>query len=333
MQLTDQDCVLVTGATGLVGSHVAERMAGKGIKTRVLARASSNKSFLQTLPVEICDGDICNPESLEAACAGVTVIVHCAAKVGDWGPTEPYRAVNVDGLENLLKAAIASGSLQRFVHISSLGVYAARDHHGTDETEQPNTAGIDGYTLTKVESEQLVLKYIKEHNVPGIVLRPGFIYGPRDRTVLPRIMEKLQDGKFAFLGGKDALMNNTYVGNLCDAVLLAIQHDDRIGEVYNIRDARLVSKGEFINTIAREAGCQEPTKVVPLGVARALAKVLETTWKLLGKKEAPILSSARIKFLALNLDYSIQKAQHELGYAPAIDFADGMKETIASLKA
>ncbi len=90
-------------------------------------------------------------------------MLHCAAKVGDWGPVEEYRAVNVEALRGLLDAC-RNQPLKRFVHFSSLGVYAARHHHGTDETEPLPAHHIDGYTQTKVESEQLVLSYHREHS-------------------------------------------------------------------------------------------------------------------------------------------------------------------------
>lgn len=328
MQFTKNDRLLVTGATGLVGSHIAEQAVKRGIKTRVVVRETSDTAFLKTIDCEIVHGDIGDPKSLASAMEGVTAIVHCAAMVGDWGPTEPYRQVNVGGTDNLVKAALEAGGLKKFVHVSSLGVYPARDHFGTDETVQPDPSGIDGYTLTKIESEQLVLKHVVESKLPAIVLRPGFIYGTRDRTVLPRIFEKLADKKFAFLGSKETLVNNTYVGNLCDAVFIALENDEHIGECFNITDGRTVTKGEFIQTIADAAGYTMPVKVVPLPIARALAKVMEATWKLLGKKEAPLLSSAKIKFLGLNLDYCIDKAKHKLQYAPATDFSEAMKTTV-----
>lgn len=322
------DLLLVTGATGLVGSHVAERARREGIATRALVRPGSETPLLKELGVEVVPGDLTDEESLKKAAAGATVIVHCAAKVGDWGPVEEYRRVNVEGLQRLLNAAENSGTLKRFIQISSLGVYEARDHYGTDESEPPSTDGIDGYTLTKFESEQLVLRRVAERKLPATVLRPGFIYGPRDRTVIPRILEKLEAGAIKYLGSGNNLMNNTYVGNLVDAVFAAIEREETIGEIYNITDGRLVSKREFMTTIAEAAGYEPPKRSVPLPVARLLAKVLEGLWRLLGKKEAPILSSARIKFLGLNLDYCIDKAKRELDYRPHVDFSDGMKQTV-----
>lgn len=332
MDLTQDDLVLVTGGTGLVGSHVAERLRQEGIRTRVIARPSADTLLLKSWGVEVVPGDLTDEPSLRPALDGVTVVVHCAAKVGDWGPIEDYRKVNVDGLRSLIEAAQKSERLKRFVHISSLGVYEARDHHGTDETTPPSLSGIDGYTRTKAESEKLVLDRVSETGLPTVALRPGFIYGPRDRTVLPRILSRLRDGSFKFLGSGEQLLNNTYVGNVVDAVMLAIQRDDVIGEAFNITDGALVTKRQFANGIAKRAGIPEPKKAVPLPVAKTAAKVLEAVYRALGKTEAPLPSMATVKFLGLNLDYSIDKARNRLGYAPRVSFDEGMDRTFEWLR-
>jgi len=328
VQLTDNDQILVTGATGLVGSHFTEQACQRGLKVRALCRAGAATELLKEWGVEIIEGDLSNADSLKQACDGVNVVVHCAAKVGDWGATEDYRRINVDGTRELLEAALSAGTLQRWIQISSLGVFEGTDHYGTDETTPPNTVGIDGYTLTKVESEQLVVDYIRDRELPAVVLRPGFIYGPRDRTVLPRLMERLADKKFAYLGATDKLMNNTFVGNLVEAIWLGIERDDQVGEIFNIRDPRAVSKKEFMDTICTNAGYPIPEKVVPLHVAKFLAGAMEKVWKLLKKDTAPLLNSARIKFLGLNLDFSIEKATEQLGYQPSTDFTDAMQQTV-----
>ena len=332
MKFSSNDLLLVTGATGLVGSHVAQRARELGIRTRALVRANSDQSLLKQWGVECVHGDLNDYDSHRGAAAGVTALVHCAAKVGDWGPVEDYRKVNVHGTDSLLRAVEANGVLKRVVHISSLGVYPARDHHGTDESVPLSLSGIDGYTLTKAESEQLVREHIDKQNLPAIILRPGFIYGPRDRTVLPRIMDKLRTRKFKFLGDGYSLLNNTNVGNLVDAIFLALDRDDLIGEVFNITDGKLVTKREFIGSIAQHAGLPVPTKAVPLAVAKGLAKVMEALWKAFDAKDAPILSGARIKFLGLNLDYSIEKARKVLGYEPRVNFADGIAAAVGWCK-
>jgi nucleoside-diphosphate-sugar epimerase len=126
--------VLLTGATGFVGSHVAEALVRRGDTVRTLARAGSDTALLEKLDVTVVQGDLTNAEALRGAVEGCNVVVHCAAKVGDWGPIDEYRKVNVEGLRNLLDVGLGR-QLYRFVHVSTLGVYAARHHHGTDETE------------------------------------------------------------------------------------------------------------------------------------------------------------------------------------------------------
>ncbi|MEI7701018.1 MAG: NAD-dependent epimerase/dehydratase family protein [Planctomycetia bacterium] len=326
--LSASDRILVTGATGLVGSHVAEQARARGLSVRCLVRSGADTSFLKQCGCELVTGDLDQPATLRNAVEGISVIVHCAAKVGDWGSTAEYRRINVDGTAALVESALATGTLKRWVQISSLGVYEGRDHYGTDESTPPSTTGIDGYTLTKVESELLIVGFIREQGLPAVVLRPGFIYGTRDRTVLPKLLERLRSGKFAYLGVPDKLMNNTWVNNLCSAIWLAIERDDVVGEVFNIRDPRAVTKREFIETVCDAAGIERPKKIVPLFIARGLAKVMEGTWKILGKKQAPLLNNARLKFLGLNLDYSIDKAIRKLGYMPPGDFRDAMPESV-----
>ena len=130
--------VLVTGATGFVGSHVAERLVQDGHKVRTVVRPTSDTGFIDELGVEKIVGDLTEPECIKRAVDGVDAIVHCAAKVGDWGPVEEYRKVNVDAFRTLLESAAEAG-VNRFVYISTLGVYEARDHYGTDESEEPPT--------------------------------------------------------------------------------------------------------------------------------------------------------------------------------------------------
>lgn len=320
---------LITGATGFVGGHLAEACVSRGWGVRALVRAGTEAGALERLGATVVRGDLTATDALREAVADIAVVFHCAAKVGDWGPIADYRAVNVEGLRGLLEAC-RDRPLQRFVHLSSLGVYAARHHRGTDESEPLPDQHIDGYTQTKVESERLALSYYRDHGVPVTVLRPGFIYGPRDHTVLPQLLDGLRRRQIRYLGSGRRAMNTIYVGNLVEALFLAAENPAAVGQVYNLTDGECVSKRRFIEAIADGVGVPRPRPVgVPLWVARPLARWLEARARRAGAATAPMLTQARVKFLGLDLDFSIEKAKRELGYRPRFAFDEGMRQTVA----
>jgi nucleoside-diphosphate-sugar epimerase len=319
---------LITGATGFVGGHLTRACTERGWTVRALVRAGTDACSLERLGVTVVRGDLTEAATLPAAVDGVDVVFHCAAKVGDWGPVAEYRTVNVDGLRALMDAC-RGRAIKRFVHLSSLGVYAARHHFGTDETEPLPKHHVDGYTQTKVESEQLALSYAREYAFPVVVLRPGFIYGPQDRTVLPKLLAALRRRRVRYLGDNGRAMNTIYVGNLLDAMFLAAEEPRAIGQVYNLTDDEAVSKRRFIEALADGMGIPRPRSLaVPLWFARPLARLLEARARKQGDTEPPVLTQARVKFLGLNLDFSIEKARRELGYRPRVSFDEGMRETV-----
>jgi nucleoside-diphosphate-sugar epimerase len=322
-----QGRLLITGATGMVGGLLTRCALEAGYTVRAMVRSTSNRDSLDSLDVEQFEADFADPETLPPALDDVDFVVNTAAHVGDWGPAEKFRAINVLALEHMLTAARRTGQLKRWVQISSLGVYAAKHHYGTDETTPADLSGLDGYTQTKAEAEVLLNRYIDEYDFPAVIMRPGFIYGPGDRHVVPRIIERLSAGQMKLIGDGKKVLNNTYAGNLTDSIMLALEKDEAIGETFNIRDERLVSREEFVGTIAQYMGLPMPKKV-PEWLARSAVGVIEGFARLRGATTAPLLTNARIKFLTLNLDFSIAKAKQKLGYQPQIDFTDGMKTAL-----
>src|SRR3954447_14160630 len=143
---------LLTGATGFVGGHIAEAFVQRGWPVSAIVRSTSDTAFLEKIGVKLHRGELSDPRVVAQALTDIDVVVHAAAKVGDWGPVEDYRAVNVEQLRVLLDAC-KDLALSRFIHVSSLGVYEGRHHYGTDETVPTPKKHADGYTQTKVESE------------------------------------------------------------------------------------------------------------------------------------------------------------------------------------
>jgi nucleoside-diphosphate-sugar epimerase len=321
------ECMLVTGATGMVGSFVARRAVELGYRVRVLARPTSDRRLLAGVDVEYVAGDLADYDCFPRALEGCDLVVHAAAHIGDWGPADKYRAINVVALEHLLTAAERIGQLRRWIQVSTLGVYPARDHYGTDETAPPDMSGLDGYTRTKAEAEVLLQRHLDEYQFPAVTLRPGFIYGPGERHVIPRLIQRFQSGVVKFIGDGQKVLNNVYVGNFVEAVFLAIEKPDVLGETFNVRDARLVTREEYLMTVADYLGRPRPGRV-PLWLARGAVPFIEGWAKFRGRQEPPLLTRATIKFMALNLDFSIAKAQAKLGYQPRVDFRDGMRDAL-----
>ncbi len=327
MDTKDPKTIFITGATGLVGSHAAEEALRRGHRVRALVRPTSDTRWLDQWGVETVRGDLEDSQSLITGATGADWVFNCAAKVGDWGTLDEFRRLNVDALRLLLEAAVAA-RVKRFVHVSSLGVYEGRDHFGTDESVPPAATSLDAYTRSKTEAEALVLEYHRERGLPAAIVRPGFIYGERDRTVLPKLLFNLRRGTFAYFGSGQQILNCIYVKNLVEGIFLAAETPGAAGEIFNLTDGQPVTKTQFVGKVAELAGLKPPTRHIPRGLARVLANLVEGIAKLRGARSAPIINKARFKFLALNLDYSIEKARRVLGYRPPFPFETAIERAM-----
>src|SRR3954454_14636519 len=158
MDSTTSKTIFITGATGLVGGHAVEEALRRGHRVRALVRPTSDTRWLDQWGVERIAGDLEDERALRLGLAEADWIFNCAAKVGDWGTLDEFRRLNVEALRLLLEAA-CEAKVQRFVHVSSLGVYEGRDHHATDETVPPAAYSLDAYSRSKTEAEALVLQY------------------------------------------------------------------------------------------------------------------------------------------------------------------------------
>lgn len=322
--------LLVTGATGQIGSAVVRMGLAAGYRVRIVARSPElAEAMFAGKPIDIIKGNLLEPRVFRKILPDVTHLCHCAARVGDWGPPREYWDTNVHATKNLLNEIGTSGTnLEKIVHISSLGVYEPRDHYGTTEDVSLFKNGLDAYNQSKAESEELILNYKYKNPVKVIVLRPGFVYGPGDRHVLPGVISALKKGIFVHIGNGENKLDQISVINVAEAVRLALAVSVTKDRVFNITDGELVSRKEFVNTIADHLKIARPTKSIPKLVGRLLAIACDRIGRTIGLKNPPLLSKARYKFLALNLEYSIARAQQQLGYVPQVSFADGMRSAL-----
>ena len=225
--------LFVTGATGLVGARFCRVAVEQGYDVTALVRKGSSRECLAGIDLRFFEGDLSDPAALAQPLREADYVVHSAAHIGDWGPAETYRAINVEALKTMLAIVADSEKLKRWIHVSSLGVYQARHHYGTDETSPTDLTGLDGYTKTKAEAENVVHEFVRTKKLPAVILRPGFIYGPGERYAIPRVIKRLNAGQLKIIGPGNKVLNNTYVGNFTDAIVLAIEISCRVTSMYS----------------------------------------------------------------------------------------------------
>jgi nucleoside-diphosphate-sugar epimerase len=317
--------VLITGATGFMGARLATAALERGDSVRGLVRDLDRASDLRAAGVETVQGDMLDGSSLRQAVQGVDCIFHTAAVIGDWPSRELSRQVNVEGTRELVSQAIDAG-VRRVVHFSSLAVYGNQHHRGTDESA-PYRYG-DIYTDAKIDSERAVFDLAASGAIEAVSLRPGFIYGPGDRTLIPKILEALGAGKFMFVGDGSKQMNCVYVEDVVDAAMAASIASGVSGRAYNITDGQIPELKDFIGFIAEYCELPMPTRHVPPMLAVAGCYTSEYVGHLVGVKRAPMMNISRLRFLYYNQAYSIERARAELGYVPCYTIWEGLPPTL-----
>ena len=326
---------LVTGATGLLGSHIVEQLRQRGESVRVLVRSSSNCDWLRDQGVEFVEGDLNDRQALAKAVEGVDAVYHSAARVGDWGPWEEFVQITIDGTRNLAEAASKAGC-RRFLHISSISSYGHPDGEGLvlDETAPLgyNLHKWSYYSRAKVEAEKILWAMHKEGKLPLTVIRPSWLYGPRDRATIFRLSRMLRQGKAKILGDGENRLNVVYAGNVAEAAILAVHNDEAIGQAYNCSNDGEMRQKQWMNMLAAELGAPPVRKHVPYKVAYNVAFVLECVYHALRIKTPPMVTRYAVWLMGRRCFFSAEKARKQLGWKSTVPYEEGVKKTIAWLR-
>ena len=322
---------LVTGATGLIGSHVVERLVARGDAVRALVRPTSDTAWLSARGVELATGDVLDPDSLPAALAGVDLVYHCAALVGEWGRAEDFRAVDVRGTEHVVDAAIHAG-VRRFVHLSSAAVYGLWRLRGRSVSEAfpiaPRLWRWDYYGRAKQQAERAVFGAARSGGIEVCALRPTLVYGPRDRYILPRVVDLLRARRLRIIGSGDNPLHLVYAGDVADAALRAGTRRAAPDRVYHLDGRCEASQREFLEAVAALAREPGPGRSQPLALAYAIAFLREAWGHLTGRPDAP----ASTRYLVAvcgggETHFDTSKAARDLGWQPRVSLREGLART------
>ena len=316
----------VTGATGLVGSHLVEQLVAQGVRPRCLVRQTSDTALLEQLGVERVTGDVTDPpDRLRDLIGDAETVFHCAAMVDDWASREAMMRVNVEGVQHMLDACTGLPGLRRFVMVGSMVVLGMGPQNNLDETAPLVHTG-DNYNYTKILACEAALSAARQRGVPVVICRPPYIYGPRDRQFFPRLFESLKSGQFKFIGDGNQPITLVYVLNLVRALILASKADLDPGEVFLVTDGESITRRELVELACEGMGYPMPTDHVPLMVARVAMPVVELLAKM--KHERPILNRFKMKFMTTPMTFNIDKARSRLGYEPVEPLRDSLRKTI-----
>ena len=314
---------LVTGATGFIGGHLARRLQlDEGVQVRALVRSVAKAEPLAELGMEIVPGDITDPASVREAMRGVDIVFHAAAWADEQGDRDAVWAVNVEGAQHMLDAAVEE-KVSRFVHLSSCAVYGSPQRMDVDETTPPRRTG-RVYHDSKIAAEERVFAAYRQHGLPVVVARPSQVYGPGSPQFTIRVIEAVKAGKVILVDGGRHYMKPVYIDNLIDALVLCARVDDAVGQALNITDGGPITWKTFFEAYGRMVGVDHfPSAPYPLAYAYAFFK--EGMSKLTGKRSS--INREVVKTFRSHNSFSNAKARRLLGWEPAVDFDEGMRRT------
>jgi nucleoside-diphosphate-sugar epimerase len=314
----------VTGGSGFIGGRLVQRLVGEGRSVRALARSDSAAERVAQLGAVPVRGELGDPASLTAGADGADVAFHLAAHLGEWGPWDDFERGNVVGTRNVLAACEEAG-VGRFVHCGTeAALMAGQPLVHVDETAPLRPDSRAPYPATKAKAEQAV-RAASRDGFETVVLRPRFVWGKGDTTLLPEMVKTVEAGRFAWVGGGANVTETTHVDNVVEGLILAAEKG-RGGEAYFVTDGEPVVFREFVTALLRTQGVEPPDRSLPAWTAAPMARLCETAWKLLPLPGEPPMTAFRSWLLTQECTIDISKARSELGYEPIVGHEQGLSE-------
>jgi len=310
----------VTGGSGFVGGALIERLRREGWDVRALARSERAAERVRELGAEPVGGDLDDRAALKAGAEGCELAFHAAAKVEDWGDPADFERLNVCGTQNVIDACREAG-VRRLVHVGTeAALMAGQPLVNVDESTplRPDSAAM--YSSSKAKAEQLVRD---AGGLETVVVRPRFVWGRGDTSLLPTIIEMVRSGRFRWVGGGRHLSATTHIDNTVEGLWLAATKAPA-GSVYFVTDGEPVVFREFLMEMLGTQGVEIPDKSVPPGVARVAAAASERIWRLLKRPGSPPLTRFAVWVSSQECTIDISRAERELGYRPVTTREEGL---------
>ncbi|HJT56889.1 MAG TPA: NAD-dependent epimerase/dehydratase family protein [Ktedonobacteraceae bacterium] len=318
--------ILVTGGTGFLGWHLARALLANGHQVHLLGRNFDGVSTLLADGAIPVVADLRDQASVMGACSGIEAVYHAGALSAPWGKRSDFYAINVGGTQAILEGCHKHG-VRRLIYVSSPSVvFDGRDQCNVPENVPYPRHFTSVYSLTKKLGEDMV----NASGLESVILRPKAIFGPGDAALLPRLINAARQKRLPQIGDGHNLVDLTYVENVVHALLLALDAEAAVGKTYTITNDEHVPLWDVIRSVLYRLDLPADLRKVPLSMALAAASYMEMRAALTGKE--PLLTRYSALILGRTQTYDIRAARHDLGYAPRVSIADGIEQTLESLR-
>lgn len=316
--------VLVTGATGFLGERLALRLTGLGYKVTGTGRNGQAGRRLEEQGIRFVSADLRHADDIRKLCFKQEAVFHCAALSSPWGAYTDFYNNNVLGTRHIAEGCLENG-VSRLLYVSTPSVYFdyTERYQITEEEPFPSKPA-NAYAQTKMLAEQEVDR-ASAQGLPVITIRPRAIFGPGDRTILPRLIEANERGRVPIIDGGKAVIDATYVDNVVDALLLGLESPDTLnGRKFNITNGEPLRFGNLLDKMFAKLG--QPLRALPLSYRKAYlaASAMELAARLFHPAKEPQLTRYTVGVIARSQTLDISAARNELGYSPAISVEQGM---------
>jgi nucleoside-diphosphate-sugar epimerase len=312
----------VTGGSGFIGGALVERLRREGWDVRALARSEAAAVRVRELGAEPVSGELGDGGALRDGADGSEVAFHCAAKVEDWGEPADFERLNVQGTLNVIEACRAAG-VRRLVHASTEAALTAGEalvNVNEDAPLRPDSPFL--YSSSKARAEQLV-RAAAGKDLETVVVRPRFVWGRGDTTLLPALTALIRAGRFRWIGGGRQLTATTHVDNTVEGFWLGATKAPA-GGIYFVTDGEPVVFREFVTRMLETQGVTPPDKSIPDGAAEAAAVAAEGAWRTLRRPGSPPLTRFAVWVSSKECTIDISRAEGELGYRPVVTRDEGL---------
>jgi nucleoside-diphosphate-sugar epimerase len=314
----------VTGGSGFIGGALIERLRKEGWDVRALARSESAAERVRERGAEPVSGDLDDHGALRIGAEGSDTAFHAAAALGDWGDPAEFERINVGGTANVI-AACRAARVRRLVHVGTEAALMAGEplvNVNEDAPLRPDSPAL--YSATKAKAE-LRVRAANRDGLETVVVRPRFVWGRGDTTLLPALTAMVRSGRFRWIGGGNHLTATTHVDNAVEGLWLGATKAPG-GGVWFVTDGEPVVFREFVSRMLETQGLTPPQGSLPPAVARVAAPASERVWRVLGRGGHPPLTRFAMWIGSQECTIDISRAERELGYAPVTTREDGLRE-------